>query len=321
MSTKRLKKSSEILRVIATLACVSVALGLIGCSSSDVSTEGSDAVVPPPEAGTDAVPAPAPEQPQAAADPNAVPPPADGVPPADPNAVAAPPVADAGVSAPPVEAAPGTAAPLDQPTPTQASADGPTTYVTKAGDTLMQIAFETYGDLYKWRDIYEKNKEHIANPNHVPGGTTLTLDPPAQHVTIDRNGEQYLIRKGDTLGRISKKVYGTRSRWKEIWKNNPQLIHDPNKIYAGFTLYYMPEGSSPQPAPLAHQAEPVAPMDSAQAPAPANTQTDVREPATAQAGAAPAPAPMDSTYAPPPPAADAGTLPPPAAPATDLPPQ
>jgi hypothetical protein len=49
---------------------------------------------------------------------------------------------------------------------------------------------------------------------------------------------------GDTLGKISKRVYGTVERWKEIWKNNEKLIKDPNKIYAGFTLYYVPDSRS-----------------------------------------------------------------------------
>ncbi len=60
-------------------------------------------------------------------------------------------------------------------------------------------------------------------------------------VTIERNGERYLIKRGDTLGTISGDVYGTRAKWKKLWENNRQLIKDPNKIYAGFSLYYVPE--------------------------------------------------------------------------------
>jgi hypothetical protein len=60
-------------------------------------------------------------------------------------------------------------------------------------------------------------------------------------VTVERNGESYLIKKGDTLGLISNDVYGTTRKWKKLWENNRQLIKDPNRIYAGFYLYYVPE--------------------------------------------------------------------------------
>jgi nucleoid-associated protein YgaU len=120
------------------------------------------------------------------------------------------------------------------------SADG-THYTVKQGDTLMKIAFENYGDLYRWREIYESNRNSIQDPNHVPPGTQLVLNG-AGMVQIERNGEQYLIHRGETLGSISHNVYGTTRKWKRLWENNRQLIKDPNKIYAGFYLYYQPEG-------------------------------------------------------------------------------
>lgn len=114
-------------------------------------------------------------------------------------------------------------------------------YQVKAGDTLMKIAFEQYGDLYRWKEIYNSNREVIADPNNVPPGTRLTLNG-AGMVTIEKNGESYLIKRGDTLGIISNDVYGTVRKWKKLWENNRQLIKDPNKIYAGFYLFYIPEG-------------------------------------------------------------------------------
>jgi len=61
-----------------------------------------------------------------------------------------------------------------------------------------------------------------------------------EYLVIKKNGLPYLIRRNDTLGKISNKVYGVPKHWPRIWKNNPELIQDPNKIYAGFTLYYEP---------------------------------------------------------------------------------
>jgi nucleoid-associated protein YgaU len=116
-------------------------------------------------------------------------------------------------------------------------------YTVKGGDTLMRISWEQYGDLFRWREIYALNKAKIADPNHVPPGTVLQIAGQGRSPAsaMEHNGEQYLIVIGDTLGKISGKVYGSMEKWKKIWENNKQLIRDPNKIYAGFYLYYVPE--------------------------------------------------------------------------------
>jgi nucleoid-associated protein YgaU len=282
------------------------ATGMVGCSthSAGGGDDESDAV-PPPDAGTDTVPQAAADgatppadgtaaaatnpdgTPVAAAD--APPPPADaGAPPPAPDAgaVSTPPPMDTAASTPPpaapdasAPAAPAVAtpppvdtavAPAPAAAPAMASADqgsgGTSSYTVRQGDTLMKIAFENYGDLYKWKDIYQENKDAIKNPNDVPPGTVLKLDKPNVPVAIERNGDQYLIKTGDTLGTISNDVYGTKAKWKKIWNNNKQLIKDPNKIYAGFYLFYTltPEekddlekrgGPGHAPAPLAENTQ------------------------------------------------------------------
>lgn len=120
-------------------------------------------------------------------------------------------------------------------------------YVVKRGDTLMKIAFETFGDLERWKELYNSNKAKIGSYHILRAGMVLTL-PDREFVLIERNGTPYLIKQRDTLSKISYGVYGSESKWRLIWHNNPQLIHDPNKIYAGFTLYYTPL-ESPQSAP------------------------------------------------------------------------
>ncbi len=111
-------------------------------------------------------------------------------------------------------------------------------YTVQEGDTLMKIAFETYGDLYQWKKIYELNREKVTNPNAIPKGTVLKIEKSGSIVSIERNGDKYLIKKGDTLGVVSEDIYGTKTKWKKLWENNKQLIHDPNRIFAGFYLYY-----------------------------------------------------------------------------------
>lgn len=248
--------------------CIVFAQTLSGCSSSEVTeSDAPDALIPPPEAGTDPVPEASAETPapstdfaQSEAPPVDVPPAevpaadvppasADVTPPADPFAEPAPAAAEA------------SADPIATPSPSSSS------YTTRGGDTLMKIAFETYGDLTRWKEIFEANRGAIQNPNRIPAGTVLQLAAPATPVVIEKNGERYHIRRGDTLGTISRELYGTSSKWKDIWNNNRQLIKNPNKIYAGFDLYYQPMSSPSAPTPLAET--------------PLGTEPVPREPATA----------------------------------------
>jgi nucleoid-associated protein YgaU len=223
---------------------------------------------PAPEANTDAVPPPE-EEPPPPADLASAPTEADAPPPPDVSTTAA----ETAVPPPPVEApvvdeesksavtenpnlaeehapaafeATETPPPAPREEPSLASSATSqvtgevTRYRVKRGDTLMKIAFENYGDLYRWKDILDGNQSVLKDPNEIAPGTTLMLSG-AGMVTIERNGEKYLIKVGDTLGLISNEVYGTKAKWKKLWENNRQMIKNPNRIYAGFNLYYEPE--------------------------------------------------------------------------------
>src|SRR3989338_3423663 len=45
--------------------------------------------------------------------------------------------------------------------------------------------------------------------------------------------ETYMVEKGDTLQKISKKFYGTTRQWKKIYEANKELSKSPDKIRAG----------------------------------------------------------------------------------------
>jgi nucleoid-associated protein YgaU len=222
------------------------------------SAQVADANAVPPEAGDPAAAASLDPQTPIAQVPNdpALDAPVTDSPVADAPVTDAAPVTDVVAEAPAPEAPTAVAE-----TPTD---DGSAVhYKVKHGDTLMKIAFENYGDLYRWKEIYEANRAQISDPSNVPPGTELTLNG-AGMVTIERNGSQYLIKHGDTLGLISNNVYGTNQKWKKLWENNRQLIKDPNKIYAGFYLYYQPE------ARLTHDQDKAEGESAMNAPAPQN---------------------------------------------------
>jgi len=47
---------------------------------------------------------------------------------------------------------------------------------------------------------------------------------------------EYKVEKNDTLQKISRKFYGSYSKWPRIYENNKELIADPNHIKPGITI-------------------------------------------------------------------------------------
>jgi nucleoid-associated protein YgaU len=106
-------------------------------------------------------------------------------------------------------------------------------YTVQKNETLMMISFKLYGDYSKWRMLSEKN----GGITSIKEGMALSYQKPSEEFVWSPAGNPYLVKSGDTLGVVSNKTYGETKFWKEIWSNNKPLIKDPNKIYAGFTIY------------------------------------------------------------------------------------
>ena len=107
----------------------------------------------------------------------------------------------------------------------------------KRGETLMMIAFNLYGDYTKWKRL--RNMNPGINPHSLAAGQVIKYEVPEEEFSWVPNGNPYLIKRGDTLGTISKDKYGTPKKWRDIYNNNSPLIRDPNLIFAGFTIYYI----------------------------------------------------------------------------------
>ena len=146
------------------------------------------------------------------------------------------------------------------------------TYKVRRGDTLMKIAFKLYGDIDRWKDLKNWNQASIKRVSKLEPGTELTYSDEGEFV-VEKHDHSYLIKSGDTLGGIAKNVYGKTNKWKKLQKYNARLIKNPNRIFAGFTLYYNITPQEQQQAEqLRNQLGSAAPMDSAppssEAPAP-----------------------------------------------------
>ncbi|MCB9094829.1 MAG: LysM peptidoglycan-binding domain-containing protein [Halobacteriovoraceae bacterium] len=135
-------------------------------------------------------------------------------------------------------------------------AGGNGTYTVQANETLMLIAFKLYGDYTRWREIQRLNSDKLAGSTVISPGMQLNYNMAGSGFSYNPQGNPYLIQRGDTLGIISDKVYGTMGKWKSIWDNNRPLIKDPNLIFVGFTIYYLPDGSARDLASEAGMAAP-----------------------------------------------------------------
>ncbi len=56
-----------------------------------------------------------------------------------------------------------------------AAADDETLYTVKAGDTLGAITKATYGDLMKYKAIFERNADRLVNANTIYEGQVIVL--------------------------------------------------------------------------------------------------------------------------------------------------
>lgn len=140
-------------------------------------------------------------------------------------------------------------------------------YVIKKDDTLWKIAQKLLGSGYRWKYLYEFNKERIKDPNRLTAGTIIVipieqgageekleeeatpLETSEQAQTADKAKEvsneesaarpprQYTIKKKDSLWRIALQELGDGKRWKEIYEFNKDKIKDPNKLRSGQTIY------------------------------------------------------------------------------------
>lgn len=111
-------------------------------------------------------------------------------------------------------------------------------YTVKPGDTLMKIAFHLYGDVERWKDLEELNRSTLKSGNLVRAGQKLRYEVPNETFNPDQHAKAYEIKKGDTLAGIADEVYGRRAKYKKLQNYNKDLIKNPNRIFAGFTIYY-----------------------------------------------------------------------------------
>jgi len=72
--------------------------------------------------------------------------------------------------------------------------------------------------------------EVILEQNQAPDSVVYDQTP-----TI-KSQKFHIVAKGETLGSISSKYYGSSGKWKKIYDNNRDIIKDPNVLKPGTKL-------------------------------------------------------------------------------------
>ena len=128
--------------------------------------------------------------------------------------------------------------------------------VTKPTRTIMGVDID-----YKPIEYIEKEKEikrrgykpssiereteviEIPGEMYEVGRSTVTTEP--LHVEKEALTE-YMVKKGDTLQKISSRFFGTTRKWGDIYKANRDRLKGPDKIYPGQVIVIPLEGVGAQ---------------------------------------------------------------------------
>ncbi len=114
-------------------------------------------------------------------------------------------------------------------------------YIVEKGDTLAKISEKVYGNAKMWKNL--ASLAGLSDPNKIYPGEVIyyQLSPEtsafaSSYEALSRSSIQ--VAKGDTLAKISVKVYGTASKWRAIWRENEQ-VQDPEALTEGGVIYYV----------------------------------------------------------------------------------
>lgn len=114
-------------------------------------------------------------------------------------------------------------------------------YVVLKGDTLGKIAQKIFGDETAWKSL--KRSSQLKNANLIYPGDLVYYQLSPKSVKFAQNysktdKKEVLVKTGDSLSKIAKRIYGNSKQWKSLWKQNTH-IGNPNKIEVGMKIQYL----------------------------------------------------------------------------------
>jgi peptidoglycan endopeptidase LytF len=114
-------------------------------------------------------------------------------------------------------------------------------YMVKTGDTLSSIASSQYGSVNQWKAILAANPGlkpsslRVGQTINLPAGAKAAAPSMASGPTVTSSvpdsGKTYTVQPGDSLQKISQKLYGSTSHAKELYElNKAKIGSSPSKL-------------------------------------------------------------------------------------------
>lgn len=77
-----------------------------------------------------------------------------------------------------------------------------------------------------------------AGETAAPAPVTNFENAPSEEQVVEKEEEfvDYKVQKGDTLQKISMKLFGTTKKWKELFDLNKDVLKSPDKIRPGMVI-------------------------------------------------------------------------------------
>jgi nucleoid-associated protein YgaU len=100
-----------------------------------------------------------------------------------------------------------------------------------------------HGRVAPEKEVYvtESGNEKVSDTRFSAGlGSSrmpqVVYSEPSGDSGISASAEYYVVQKGDTLQKISEKIFGTTQKWKKIYEANKNILKSPDRIRAGQKL-------------------------------------------------------------------------------------
>jgi nucleoid-associated protein YgaU len=84
------------------------------------------------------------------------------------------------------------------------------------------------------------NEKNIGNDESMPDFSDVQSGA-SSTAPVTQTEQTYEVKKGDSLSKIAKNLYGDAKGWKRIFEANKDIIKDPDKIFPGQKLKIPPK--------------------------------------------------------------------------------